>query len=518
MAARSPIQTAPDGSRDAKSELFLMPVSGMYDERKFYEGAESGNRRFIELIRKVTAFDPDWVAEFLIWLRSKANIRTSAIVGVAEWANTVRQSRFSGSKYTVRHVVSAVLQRADEPGEFVAYWRKNVQRSLPGGVQRGVGDAIIRLYTERAYLKWDSQKSSYRFADVLNLVHPGDWASSAQKLLPWQRDLYAHIVGKAYNAETELPNTLTVLSQNALLRADDRPDAWLDAGRLKAAGVTWEDALSAVGSKVDKARLWTALAPSMGYMALLRNLRNFDQAGLPDAMAQRICDLLAAPEQVKSSRQLPFRFLSAHRAVPSLRWGAALERALNHSLENVPQLPGRTLIMVDTSGSMHQSFSEDGTLLRWDAAALFGIALGLRAQAAEVVSFSNSTKVFNLERGESLLRAVERWKNGGYFFGGGTATGPSITRHYKDHDRVVVLTDEQANIGGSYGVFSAVPAHRPTYTWNLAGYRRGHDQSGLRAANRHTFGGLTDQAFGLIPMLEAGSNAAWPWEQPTDQR
>lgn len=37
----------------------------------------------------------------------------------------------------------------------------------------------------------------------------------------------------------------------------------------------------------------------------------------------------------------------------------------------------------------------------------------------------------------------------------------------------------------------------------------GHGESGVR--NRHTFGGLTDAAFRMIPLLEAGRNAAWPW-------
>jgi hypothetical protein len=61
---------------------------------------------------------------------------------------------------------------------------------------------------------------------------------------------------------------------------------------------TWENALSFAGSRVDKARLWTALIPAMGYTALLRNLRNFDEAGVPDDVAARVAARLADPEQV----------------------------------------------------------------------------------------------------------------------------------------------------------------------------------------------------------------------------
>ncbi len=515
-SATSPIKTTVDGLRDEKSELFLSAVSGFYGESKFYELADAHSRRFVDLVRKVTVIDPDWVAGYIGWLRGEANIRTAAIVGAAEYANVVRKRghRDSLPSLTVRQVVASVLQRADEPGEFVAYWREKVQRSVPGGVQRGVADAVVRLFSEYAYLKWDSQKASYRFADVLNLTHPG----TNQPMLPWQRDLFQYTIDRAFGnvdaSPEHIPVSLSMIIENTILRAETDPTAWLNAERLKRAGMTWEDVLSAVGGKIDKGKVWTAIIPSMGYMALLRNLRNFDEEGVGDDMAHLVGELLADPAQVAKSRQLPFRFLSAYRATKSLRWGPYLERALYASLDNIPRLPGRTLILVDTSGSMHSSFSKDGTLLRWDAAAIFGIAVAQRAEAAEVVSFSNATKVFPIERGESLLRALDRWKNGGYFFGGGTATGPAVTRHYKDHDRVIVLTDEQANIGGRYGVFSAVPAHRPTYTWNLAGYSSGHNMSGER--NRHTFGGLTDQAFKLIPLLEAGKNTAWPWELATD--
>jgi len=53
----------------------------------------------------------------------------------------------------------------------------------------------------------------------------------------------------------------------------EEPFAVLEPERLRAAGRTWEDALSLAGGKLDKAALWAALIPSMGYMALLRNLR-----------------------------------------------------------------------------------------------------------------------------------------------------------------------------------------------------------------------------------------------------
>ena len=42
---------------------------------------------------------------------------------------------------------SSVLQRADEPGELLAYWLAAHGRAVPKPVKRGVADAAVRLYT-----------------------------------------------------------------------------------------------------------------------------------------------------------------------------------------------------------------------------------------------------------------------------------------------------------------------------------------------------------------------------------
>src|SRR5262249_3842723 len=208
-----------------------------------------------------------------------------------------------------------------------------------------------------------------------------------------------------------------------------------------------------------------------------------------------------------------------YRAAPSLRWAHPLEQALGVCLHNVPALSGRTLILVDTSTSMRAGFSKDGTLLRWDAAVLFGAALANRSAAADLVSFSSTayyvnepyganTKLFNTRRGESLLRTLERWDNHGFFLGGGTDTAAALRRHFAGHDRVVIVTDEQATRDDAE-VSASGAANVPLYTWNLAGYRHGHTPG---APNRHTCGGLTDAGFRMIPLIESGRNGSWPWD------
>jgi hypothetical protein len=276
---------------------------------------------------------------------------------------------------------------------------------------------------------------------------------------------------------------------------------------LGSAGMTWE-ALAGWRQSTMDAEAWSSIVPTMGYLALLRNLRNFDQAGVGDGVAERVTAKLTDPGEVARSRVLPMRFLSAYNAAPSLRWAYALEKAMQLALANVPALGGRSLVLIDTSGSMTAAFSKDGTLRYWDAATVFGLALAARAAEATVVSFSGTSKVFPAVRGESVLAAVRRFKERGYFLNGGTATEQAVRKHYDGHDRMVILTDEQAHGSGGPEVAGSVPAGVPVYTWNLAGYRVGHTP---QAGNRFTFGGLSDSAFAMIPLIEAGSREQWPF-------
>ena len=93
---------------------------------------------------------------------------------------------------------------------------------------------------------------------------------------------------------------------------------------------------------------------------------------------------------------------------------------------------------------------------------------------------------------------------------GGTDTARAVAAHYRGHDRVLIITDEQTTYTGRPNAAAAVPDSVPVYTWNLGGYRYGHGPSGI--GQRHTFGGLTDAAFRVVPLIESGRTGAWPWQ------
>ncbi|MDQ0682233.1 hypothetical protein QFZ56_001196 [Streptomyces achromogenes] len=489
-------------ARTPKAELFLLAMSHMVGHHSFYEDAVARDERFEQLVRTLAVSDPEWTLGLLGWLRTEAHMRTASLVGAAEF---VRARLDAGAVGHSRQAVAAVLQRADEPGELLAYWTSRYGRRIPQPLKRGIADAVRRLYTGRALLKYDTASRAYRFGDVLELTHP-----TPDPRRPWQGDLFRHAIDRRHRADRALPPpgqtllaahrelmTVPVADRRALVTARN------GAERLHAAGMTWESVAGWLQGPLDAA-VWEALVPSMGPMALVRNLRNLDQAGVSDEVAAEVASRISDPDEVRRSRQFPFRYLAAHRNTPSHRWEEPLEAALGHSLANVPALTGRTLVLVDRSGSMFDRPSEHTQLNRADTAAVFGTALALRAERADLVEFGTDSRRVALTPGEPVLRVLDRFHDLG-----GTNTAAALKRNYDRHDRVVLVTDEQTGATQWANPLLTIPFRVPVYTWNLAGYAPAHAPAG---PHHHTFGGLSDAAFRLIPLIEAGRDAQWPWE------
>jgi hypothetical protein len=480
-------------------------VANFVGEDTFYEKARDRDGRYATLVRRVAVADPQWTARFLRWLRSEANMRSASLVGALEAAGAMVAADLPGA----RQIVDSVLQRADEPGEALAYWISTHGRAVPKPVKRGIADAVVRLYNERALLKYDTASHGFRFGDVLDLVHPKPAADK-----PWQGELFAHALDRRHGNGGEIPAALPTVATNAALRraAAADPTVLLDADALGRAGMTWEDALSLAGPSVHKGQLWTALIPAMGYMACLRNLRGFDEAGVPDDVAQAVAARLADPAQVARSRQFPYRFLAAYEQAPSLRWGQALDRALQLSLANLPALPGRSLILVDTSASMSsRGFSAKSAMSPVKAAAVFGVALAARGERVDLYGFADGVFRHDVPAGASVIREVDRFIDRVGEVGHGTRIAKSVKKTLRGHDRVFVITDMQTFAPGrdTGDVTDVVPRTTPLYGFNLGGYRRTAFDAG--SPNRIEFGGLTDATFRMVPLIEAGRDADWPF-------
>jgi len=504
-------------SRDAKSDLFLLAVTNFYGEDTFYEKAGDRNQRFVELVHRVAAEDPQWLGKFLPWLRRDANIRTAAVVGAVEAARALSRPHQPGKEVgPARRIIGETLLRADESGEALSYYFQTYGRKVPSPIRRGIGDVAQRMYTERNFIKWDSDRSTFRMADVVELTHPAPVdRSKFDHRNRAQSDLFKYMIDDRHRP-TEVPETLEMIRYRQTLLKDlqdpkerrkllEEPNVGVI---LADAGMTWE-ALSSSGP-MNKAA-WESIIPSMGYMALLRNLRNFSEAGISGGLVAYVGDQLSDPEQVARSRQLPYRFLSAYLEATNAAWALPLETALQHSTQNIPSLPGTTLVLVDTSSSMSsRALSGRSKITPMMAGALFGVALAAKGERVDLYGYADGTFTHPVRKGSSVLRETERFVRRVGEVGHGTRTAESLRATWNGHDRVVIVTDGQT-FGSWHGdVGSQIPSSIPIYAFNMMGYAPAMMET---SKTRHELGGLTDRTFSMIPLVEAGQRAKWPWEE-----
>lgn len=504
--------------RTPQSELALLATTGFFGQGKFYESAAAADSRFVALVREVTQLDWAWVLDFTSWLRHDANIRSAAAVAGLEAAKMMvelhgeeRTLRGSvGAQGAARQLAKAGISRLDEVGEATAYWVLKYGRNIPKPIKRALADRLGEM-TEYTAVKYNSDNSAYKLEDLIRLLHP-------KPTSPDQSDLFAWVIAQS-EGPTAAPDSLPMIQARQLLMGlkVEARRLVLDPVTLTSAGLTWEAMAGWLQGPLD-ARAWEAIIPNMNYMALLRNLRNFDEVGISRAARDRVCEKLSSPVEVAKSRQLPMRFLSAMRAVASYHWHSALSAALDASLLMVPTLPGRTLVLVDTSGSMEANMSEHGTLARWDVAAMFGIALATTSPGVELHSYSSvldqgwargyrlETKQFIPARGADTASQLMRWANDGYNICGGTPSAKALAKLFNGHDRVILITDEAPDAGED--VTGAIPADVHLFTFNVAGYKAAGTPT---TRFRHTFGGLNDQAFKLVKLTEDCVAGQWPW-------
>jgi hypothetical protein len=254
------------------------------------------------------------------------------------------------------------------------------------------------------------------------------------------------------------------------------------------------------------AEAWEAVIPTMGVMALVRNLRNFDQAGISEAAIDAVIAKIVDPDEVAKGRLFPYQVWAAYKHAPSDNWKRALGRTLEHTTANVPSLDG-TLVVIDTSGSMQGRVSGRSAMARVEVAAVMAMATAKAARDVDVVIYGvDNARVRGLA-GASVLAGVQKVVGLVGSVGHATYGHTAIARHFnpKRHRRVVLFTDDQQHDSGHVRL-----DHVPLiYTFNLAGYAPSALPAGARG--RYTLGGFSDATFTAMTVLEAGRDADWPF-------
>ena len=352
-------------------------------ESEFYEDGVAIGERIVDLVSRVK---PEAVAALAIEAREQQHLRHVPLLLVSAL------SRHAGGKL-VEDAVERVIQRADELAELVAiHARLNgvgpeaVKKTLPAAMKRGLARAFLK-FDAYALAKYNCA-AAIKLRDVLFLCH-------ARPDSPERDALWKELIG----------------------------------GRLPSPD-TWEVGLSGGG---DKCETFERLMREgkLGYLALLRNLRNMVDAG---------CDLDLVRAAIRArkgaSRVLPFRYVAAARACPQLE--PAIDAALLAAIAATPPLAGRTIVLVDISTSMDALLSAKGDLRRVDAAAALASVIN---GDLRLFSFSDRLVEVPPRRGMAGVDAlIGSQPRNATFLGRALWEINGLT-----HDRLIVVTDEQSN-------------------------------------------------------------------------
>lgn len=487
--------------RTPKGELFLAAVTSL-NEDTFYETADNRAQRIQTLAASTEIVNsPEWALGMVRWLRQEVGLRSiPSVVAIS----VVKARLDAGLTGTNRQIIEAAISRLDEASDMLAGWMSLYGRNIPSCVRRGVADALRARLSERSYLKWAGRMNSgsVSLRDVINLTHTKPKDKTQEALIKYALDAGYGQKGD----DKQLPvirarRQFLAMDRDAQISVLTGPDA---QDIICKAALTHEVIAGAIGT--IPADVWETLVPEMGYMALRMNLRRIEASGASRSLIGAINKRLGDVEEAAKSRTMPVSFYAAYKNAP-LAFAAALQDAANGSLENVPALKGRTLVLLDRSGSMDYPLSAKSSLTRQDAANVFASALAIRGENVRVVAFDNRMEDVKVTSAD-LLRVVDQMPAAR----GGTYTPDAVAYAHKKgekYDRIIILTDEQYTGGSVDNALDTYAPGVPVFTWNLAGYATAQMEA---REGRWTFGGLSDKGFQMIPLLERGIGQSWPWE------
>lgn len=458
----------------------------------FYESPKDLVERIASLVGRV---DPEFVAKLAVYTRTVMNLRSVPLLLLVELAKV-----HSGDDLVSRAVAATVL-RADEITELLMcyQWRNpssGVKKlgKLSRQIQKGLKESFNR-FDEYQFAKYDRKNTEVRLRDALFLVHPKAKDAARQEIFD---KIAAGTLQVPYTWETRL----SALGQTRF----ETPEAKREAVRS-----LWEELL-------DSGKL--------GYMALLRNLRNILQAEVSESHVERLLERLADPEQVADSKQLPFRFLSAYIEVQavkspySARVQSALEAAVKASVVNMKGFDSSTRVLVaaDVSGSMQRPVSGNSTVQYHDIGLL--LAMLLRSKCASVVSgmFGDIWKVVDLPKDSILANTLElrQRKDEVGFFTNGFKVIDWLTENQERMDKVMIFTDCQMwdsdhkhgcyrferLVKDSWHRYKEFCPEAKLYLFELSGY--GQTPLDLVEPDVYLIAGWSEKVFDVLAAIDGG--------------
>lgn len=379
---------------DGEQLLTAQALTTFFNEDKFYGDTSD---LLIKTAEKVASYNAQYVCNLAAYARKEMHLRSVSHVLTAVLAYAAE-----GKPY-VKQAAEAVVERPDDITEILAFYLDTFGKPVPNSLKKALGQALGK-FNAFQISKYNGGSKAVKFKDVLRICHPAPKNSE-------QDELFKMI----------LTDTLPVAER-------------------------WETEVSQKGNNRET---WKKLIAEnrLGYMAILRNLRNIINADT--GSLQIVLDKIQDREQALKSKQLPFRFMTAYREVEKLSFTTnkvldALEKAAEYSVENMPRLGGKTVVAIDTSSSMMCFLSAKSDVRYSDTACLLG-ALAARLCGEYVVyTFDSELKTVTFPKNNGILSSAKNIA----VKGGCTYMNLVFEKMIKEKvfaDRLIILSDNQVN-------------------------------------------------------------------------
>ncbi|NQY05972.1 MAG: TROVE domain-containing protein [Flavobacteriaceae bacterium] len=457
------------------------------------EGAtyEKSNDRLKRIQKLITKCDPVFVAQLAVYARTEMYLRSIPLVLVIELAKVHRGDSL------VSNTLCKVIQRADEITEALAYYQMANQRSgtkklnsLSKQIQKGIAKAFLK-FDEYQFAKYN-RKAEVTLKDALFLTHPKATGEESQQLFD-----------KIVNDTLQVP-------------------------------YTWETELSSIGQqnfnsekerKAAFTRTWESLIDSrkLGYMALMRNLRNILQANVSSDHIEKVVSQLTNEQTVLKSKQFPFRYLAAYRELHCVKSSYtsyvldALETAIQISAKNIKGFDLRTKVLIasDVSGSMYRNISTKSKIMSYDIGLMLSMLLQYKSKNVITGIFGNTWMPYQFAK-NGILQNVNALKSIEGKVGYAT-NGYKVIRYLNTQkeavDKVMIFTDLQMwnsssdgrSIQNEWKTYKKnIAPNAKLYLFDLSGY--GNTPLTIEKNDVYLIAGWSDKVFDVLEALDNGQN------------
>lgn len=373
----------------------------------FYKDSDAELIAIQKLVEKADkAGELQFLAKAALYARHVHGLRTVTHVIAGELGDLARGEAWKRAFY------KNIVFRPDDLLEILGYWNlRHKGHRHPNPMIRGFAEKLQGL-DAYGLAKYRGDGKRVSMVDAVNICHPR---------VPKDHPIHKLMKGKLAAAET----------WEKKLSA---------AGNVEAEG---EEKAEAVAEAKSEAWAELLAKKQLGYLACLRNLRNI-VAQAPKVLDEALT-LLTDAKAVAKSKVFPFQFRRAYDELSGRnKVRAAIAKAADLAMVNVPKFDGKTLVVVDDSGSMTNGGAEGCIKI----ASLFASVLVKANPDADYMQFANDARYRNLDTvGLGLFALAENIER--TCQSGGTNFNSIFQTAKPGYDRIIILSDMQGWMEGN---------------------------------------------------------------------